>query len=742
MSPAGCIASINRESLVIGVILVVIVLALIALPIFVIAIDHVGSPNLWFDEGGQFFVSLGLNHYSPPQAPYGTWKDVLENNRPFNGDPGGFTVLLRLWMDVFGYSPIAIRSLPFLFFVLAPTVILVSLRRWGAVSPIAAMAGAVLLGYPVIIHYATEVRAYSMEVCAVTFLFFLPCWLEQQTPNWAVALLGGAGALLITSRYSAFVGGIAACVATLIPLRPWRSTIRRAFWFSLPLSVAAAAVYFLATRYQMTGGGRLPAVFEPYLLNGKDAAAKLALLRENLLSPGALPLTFYLLTAPVFAICGPRHLERLRLLVGRTVAFTGVYVAILAIASTTGRLPWAWGARWSLGYQALSACCLAMIIMLFGTCFWQAVQNWRWRLVGVVAVACFIAAWSLQLDSAIKSERPYYETIGSHLQALASSPKAKLLRFFVQYNATPTTRYLVEYGPFKQTFTYPNNFHFETSEEVRAKLPISSRDYDIVVLTHSQFLDSYRARANGASSMTIESPPPSCLIVLNDLFDKPSAGSISFSNTGRNANGSLLSDGALDPHYSYVFSKRFKYVPFLTSSISNATAAVLGRNTGWLGEDGDLSRSRWVSIAGAHPVAYAAPGYYQFRTAFTITGFNLSTFRLTGRWATDNDARGIYVNGRSINFQGSPSYRDWSPLTIGPSGNFQKNNTLDFIVLNTLEQMSPVGLRVELSGTDGGLAPASSSWVGSPATVVVGALAALLVFTGASVPLAFGRAQT
>jgi hypothetical protein len=85
----------------------------------------------------------------------------------------------------------------------------------------------------------------------------------------------------------------------------------------------------------------------------------------------------------------------------------------------------------------------------------------------------------------------------------------------VQYNSVPTTRYLVELGPLKGAFDYPRNFHFETAEESKAGIPISAKDYDVIVLTNAQFADPYRTRVAEGTVQVRSSPPPSCLLMLS-----------------------------------------------------------------------------------------------------------------------------------------------------------------------------------------------------------------------------------
>jgi hypothetical protein len=82
----------------------------IALPLFVIILisifsfGNINNSNFWLDESGQIWISLGLNHFSPPFSEPGGFKDVFVNNIKYNMDPGGFTYLLYFWLK-FGESP-------------------------------------------------------------------------------------------------------------------------------------------------------------------------------------------------------------------------------------------------------------------------------------------------------------------------------------------------------------------------------------------------------------------------------------------------------------------------------------------------------------------------------------------------------------------------------------------------------------------------------------------------------------
>ena len=489
-------------------------IGLIGLPLFALARHHLASPNLWFDEAGQFWLARGLHHFSAPNSAAGGWDNFVDFGRVFNSDPGLFTLLLHGWMAVFGTTPLALRGLPFFLFLLTPGTIYWAARRIGAAPLLAVFAASLPLGFPMLLHYATEIRAYSMETSAVALLFFVPCWLQGETRKWPVVLLGCVAALLVASRYSAFLFAAAACLTALFPLRPFRPAFTRATLFAIPVILAVAIGYLLFARYQAGGTHRAPAYTESYLLQGKDAATMLAQLRANFFGREAWPIVIFLLFAPIFSWLGPKSLAAHRSLIARTALFTALSVVFALLGSYFGKLPWALQTRWSIGYQALSVCCLAMTLLMIGIGLGRLNPLWlRRALLSLLAIGG-VGMWSTQLARAASAERPYYETIASHLQALAREPGAKDLRFYIQTGSAPAVRYLCEYGPLQGKFSYPERFHFETGEELTAAAPISAKENDIVVLTHFSLLESHRKRVIDGTVEVHADPQPSCLLFL------------------------------------------------------------------------------------------------------------------------------------------------------------------------------------------------------------------------------------
>jgi hypothetical protein len=69
---------VTVRSVVIYAIAVIVVWTMIGVPLERVAAQHLASPNLWFDESGQVFLSLGLHQFSPPGAPPQGWRKILE----------------------------------------------------------------------------------------------------------------------------------------------------------------------------------------------------------------------------------------------------------------------------------------------------------------------------------------------------------------------------------------------------------------------------------------------------------------------------------------------------------------------------------------------------------------------------------------------------------------------------------------------------------------------------------------
>jgi hypothetical protein len=92
-------------------------------------------------------------------------------------------------------------------------------------------------------------------------------------------------------------------------------------------------------------------------------------------------------------------------------------------------------------------------------------------------------------------------------------------------------------------------------------------------------------------------------------------------------------------------------------------------------------------------------GLYDYRTTFNLTGYNVNTASISGRWSANDNSVAILLNGKLLNTALVNSNTDFSfwLFTIAAGSPFQDGvNTLDFIASNFGD---PTGLSVELSGT-------------------------------------------
>ncbi len=129
-----------------------------------------GHQDYDYDEAGQFWMAKGLHHFSEPNASDGTIANIVENNRHYNLDPGGFTLLLRFWSKISNDIHF-LRVLPVLFYWLFVIVMFLLGRflfksdLWGVFASLAVMPNLHIpyISFPFTVK-SGYLRAYSMEM--------------------------------------------------------------------------------------------------------------------------------------------------------------------------------------------------------------------------------------------------------------------------------------------------------------------------------------------------------------------------------------------------------------------------------------------------------------------------------------------------------------------------------------------------------------------------------------------------
>lgn len=133
-------------------------------------------------------------------------------------------------------------------------------------------------------------------------------------------------------------------------------------------------------------------------------------------------------------------------------------------------------------------------------------------------------------------------------------------------------------------------------------------------------------------------------------------------NTGVNSTGTVLAGGSLDTHYSIV-----------GAGGPNALVISAALPGSWLANS---STSKWIwQNADGQPVNVDRT----FRISFDMTGLDLSSAVLLGRWATDNTGLDILVNGVST-LQTNSGFSAWTNFSIGNSLLLSGINNVDFVV--------------------------------------------------------------
>jgi len=182
-------------------------------------------------------------------------------------------------------------------------------------------------------------------------------------------------------------------------------------------------------------------------------------------------------------------------------------------------------------------------------------------------------------------------------------------------------------------------------------------------------------------------------------------------NTGVDGNGTPLALDAVDPHYRIVSPSVFS-----DAYVKNESAGYPIGPGGW---ESDNDTSAWIvpSLSLFFADVPGVTDLITYRTTFDLSGYAASTGRIDGRWAADDTAMEIRLNGvvvPGVPHGGYTPFLDFSILSGFVSG----INTLEFDTRSTL---SPTGLRVEMTSVFAPVPEPAAALLGLAGLLAVGA---------------------
>ena len=461
-------------------------------------------PSFWFDEAGQFWISQGLNHFSPIFSHSKDIVSVIKNNISFNLDPGGFSVLLHFW-SLISTNHTFLRLLPLTFFVTSMLVVSKLASKFNPNNISNYFFGLILLTSPLFCQYSFELRAYSMELlCTITsaYLVYQSARILN-SKKWAL-LSGTTLSLLISSRYSAIIPVLS--LSLFLVLRTIRNfsnnkqSIINLILFSLPIINAFLAIYLITYRFQ-NPHGLSPGYVSNLTLNSFRSVV--SLFNQNSL-PVVLPVMVFVVFSITFV---KRNFDIYKQKYGPFAFFIFSVTAFFTTLSVFEKYPFDFVHKWNISLQSLFVISwipsFSIILDLLGK---------KLNLSRVISFFLAVVLIIIGYNSSNNFHIPISDSIFINYQNYNISSESKVL---TNVGAYPTIKYLFEYGPFKnQKFSiYPK---IDTFNHDIYTLPNSVSDfnnlnsYDYIFISffdpNTSNFYSYLSKNHNWKDMTVRGP--------------------------------------------------------------------------------------------------------------------------------------------------------------------------------------------------------------------------------------------
>ncbi|MBF9022607.1 hypothetical protein FZCC0069_05500 [Rhodobacterales bacterium FZCC0069] len=424
--------------------------------IFLFCLGNIGNPNFWLDEAGQIWISLGLNHFSPPFSDPANLQNVYLNNNNYNMDPGGFTYLLHFWLYL-GTSPIFLRILPFLFSLGVITLSYYLLKTSFVKGQHVILLPPVFFGSQVFMQYSFELRAYSFEMLVALSALALAIQSKKILGSSKSSLIFGLWlAFGLSSRYSA-VFPVSVAIA-FVAFDAIRINHRRAFinalFLIVPVLCSAALIFSYVLINQNPGGDPPEYVSNFFIVNMGFF--------EIFFAPRAI-----LVWAPMVLLFIWSITLRSSHYLRRYLVFSFILLMTLLIASVFEKYPLLFYSRFDASIHIVLWFGWAIIGSLFLSAASRVLSSEKYfLLISYLASVMFIFALFARYNP--------NDSLFDNFAMCINYDEPGLI--MANEGSIPTIKYLFELGPLKDfELTYGDIYFFsEGLDESSIAMPIES----------------------------------------------------------------------------------------------------------------------------------------------------------------------------------------------------------------------------------------------------------------------------
>ncbi len=455
------------------------------------------NPHLSYDEAGQFWLGKGLNHFSKLNAEYGSLSDVLKENRTFNLDPGGFSVIAFVWLKI-SHTIYWIRLLPLIFTGFSLYFFYKILRLLDLRINEALLICLYFFISKSLVEFSFTFRAYSMEMAGTLMsLYLLLKNYSNPISTSNLIRLSIVFNIFIWSRYG-FIINILAINSLFLGIIISNKQIDFSFFKKyglivvLPLLISVFIIYYLELVYHIHAN--------PVPMYQKNFTLKYhsfwEMFKVNFFSIRGLPFfIFIILFLTNFLFSFIKIMKELKFIF-LWMIFTHIFSIVF---SFIGFYPWFIKGRWGLTLEFISLFA-AVLICIKWLKELEAKYGWVSRFKISILLIISIVLFNIISFSAENKCVYFLERVSQSSIQIA----------IVNWYLTPSAKYHISQNPgFKRllnrhTVLFEGIDKIETYPRPQTWFLISNPDTTIAKLQFEKFKFRYKFIINGRNDQIIE----------------------------------------------------------------------------------------------------------------------------------------------------------------------------------------------------------------------------------------------